>query len=140
MLYRAWVNYYKLTSQWLLTEQFQAWIFGPVIPEVYYTYYTYAAVPIRERTAPSVMPNHPALDVLDDIIEDNTTTREDEYLEICKEGSPWEKTFRPGEERRIPYQLIILACGGPMYHSTDEIVLEGPDERCRCCRFLHNCL
>lgn len=46
MLYYAWNNYYQETGKELFFEHFYAWAFGPVVPDVYYTYCGYGANPI----------------------------------------------------------------------------------------------
>lgn len=38
LLYFIWIDYYKQTKSFLFDDSFEAWKFGPVIPDVYYDY------------------------------------------------------------------------------------------------------
>ena len=46
ILYFLWNEYYKETGKYLFYENFYAWSIGPVVPEVYYFYCTWAGTPI----------------------------------------------------------------------------------------------
>ena len=49
ILYFLWIDYYKNSHDYLFDEEFYAWQFGPVIPEVYDEYCTYGGFSIDRR-------------------------------------------------------------------------------------------
>ena len=49
MLYYLWVDYYKSTGRELYVDDICAWQFGPVVPDVYYEFCSYAGTPISIR-------------------------------------------------------------------------------------------
>lgn len=48
ILYYAWIDYYKRTGNALFLNDICAWQLGPVIPDVYYEFCSYAGTPIFE--------------------------------------------------------------------------------------------
>lgn len=46
MLYFMWIDYYKSTGEELFADDICAWRLGPVVPDVYYEYCSYAGRPI----------------------------------------------------------------------------------------------
>lgn len=43
LLYFAWIDYFKNSKEYLFNEEFEAWVLGPVVPEVYYDFCAYGA-------------------------------------------------------------------------------------------------
>lgn len=113
MMYYLWIDYYKKTQTPLFIEDICAWQLGPVVPEVYYEFCSYAGTPILKE-----------YDIrLSEI--DDTIVREiiDRYIDVSasclvskthRKGSPWDVIYRGGHGVRdiIPFTLIKdLECG-----------------------------
>lgn len=113
LLYYAWIDFYKETGNALFFDDICAWQLGPVVPEVYYEFCTYAGIPITNEYNVCISPSDAA--ILDDII--------DKYLNVSAstlvnrthvEGGAWDRVFKGGEGIRsvIPFSLIKdLECG-----------------------------
>ena len=116
LLYFAWKDYYKATNKALFNKQFEAWKFGPVIPEVYYQYCAYGPMPISSP--------------LYQQYEDKTISAADasflrkflkkyekkSVYELVQKthqiGGAWDKVFQGGQGFRntIGYDLIKADC------------------------------
>lgn len=108
MLYYAWVDFYKKTSQHLFYESICAWPLGPVVPEVYNEYCSYGGRPIRlilENTDIKGSDSY----ILNQII--------DKYIDIPASvlvnqthtpGGAWDTIYKNGSGNReaIPFSLI----------------------------------
>lgn len=110
LLYIAWVRYYSKTEEYLFEDEIEAWTLGPVVPSVYYQYYIYAGIPIREDKEPSEQIYPDAASVLDELIEKNKDKTARELVDKAhKNGTPWDRTYKPNEKRTIDFEMIIDA-------------------------------
>ncbi len=78
-MYACTLDYYKYFNKDLLIDDFEAWQYGPVIPEVYWKYRGYGAEPIRHAPRTyfiELLPHEK------DII--------DERIWACVNKQPWE--------------------------------------------------
>lgn len=106
MLYYAWNNYYQETGKELFFEHFYAWTFGPVVPDVYYTYCGYGANPIRSTY--DVELDEEASRVVDATIEQckemNTIDISRTFKGNCK---AFDTVFKEGKGAKeiIPFEL-----------------------------------
>ncbi|WP_172618665.1 Panacea domain-containing protein [Candidatus Methanomassiliicoccus intestinalis] len=108
MLYFAWIRYYKETKEYLFNDKIEAWMLGPVVPNVYYQYYIYAGIPIREDKEPSKPFSPEAVAVLDKLIEDCMDKTARELVDKAhKNGTPWDRTYKPDEKKTIDFEMII---------------------------------
>lgn len=113
LMYYAWIDFYKETGNALFVDDICAWQLGPVVPEVYYEFCTYAGMPITHEYNICISSNDAA--ILDGII--------DKYLNVSAstlvnrthvQGGAWDRVFKGGEGIRsvIPFSLIKdLECG-----------------------------
>ena len=108
MLYYLWVDFYKKTGRKLFFDNICAWQLGPVVPDVYYEYCSYAGRPILGEYATGLACEDEK--ILDSIISD--------YIDIPANvlvgkthahGTAWDSVYRNGEGNRkiIPFDLII---------------------------------
>lgn len=108
MIYFIWIEFYKKTNRSLFLNDICAWQLGPVVPDVYYEFCSYAGMPINALYSTEISQGDQVL--LDGII--------DEYLEIPvnvlvdkthRQGTAWDAIYQGGKGKRkvIPFQLII---------------------------------
>ena len=78
-------------------DEFEAWHFGPCIPNVYYHFCGFGAMPITNTYNTSLLDfNKETKRVIDDFIEKKRTLAPwDFYDEIMGEGSAWKKAYEP---------------------------------------------
>ncbi len=115
LLYFAWIEYYKKTGTYLFNEEFSAWQFGPVVPEIYYDYCAYGGLPITRvdfRFGDSLCDE--ADEVIKSVVEDNKFRSALQLVnETHKPGHVWDYVYRNGAGNRntIRFQdLIRLEC------------------------------
>lgn len=108
MLYFLWVDFYKQTGRMLFFDNICAWQLGPVIPDVYYEYCSYAGRPILGRYATGV--NHEDKNRLNSIISNYINVPANVLVDKTHaEGTAWDSVYKNGEGNRniIPFDLII---------------------------------
>lgn len=112
ILYFLWIEYYKKNQIYLFSEKFAAWLFGPVIPEVYYEFCAYGGLPITESFE---------IDLKNDAAEKFIKHFVDKYsgadpfkmvAQSHQEGHAWDLIFNKdgkgtGNRTPIPFELII---------------------------------
>lgn len=113
MLYYLWVDYYRLTGRELYADDICAWQFGPVVPEVYYEFCSYAGTPISKRFISPIGANDEL--ILNEIINRYLAKAAHTLVDMThKQGSPWNTVYQDGGGIRevIPFELIKrLECG-----------------------------
>lgn len=114
LLYYAWIEFYKShDGKYLFEDDIYAWKLGPVVPEVYYEYRIYAAMPISITKTPEGK--------IDDDTETFLRSFADKYKDISARdlvtrshapGKPWEKAYKDGHgDTTISFKSIIrLEC------------------------------
>ena len=108
MLYFVWVEFYKKTRRMLFDDYICAWQLGPVVPEVYYEYCTYAGSPIISSHLTSISPKDK--EMLDDIIFKYLPMSANELVGLTHApGTAWDIIYNNGAGNRkiIPFDLII---------------------------------
>lgn len=108
MLYYLWVDFYKLTERKLFLDNICAWQLGPVVPEVYYEFCSYAGNPIR--LIYSVATSVEDKEKLDKIIDIYLPIPANELVnKTHARGSAWDIVYQNGSGNRkvIPFDLII---------------------------------
>lgn len=97
----------KQTS--LFTEQFEAWKFGPVVPEVYYNFCCYGAFPLALDDGAQLIKCPEISDIVDcEFVRCRDKTPFELVQETHKHGGAWEKIVQNGSGLRhaIPNRLI----------------------------------
>lgn len=113
ILYFLWVNYYKRTKCELYFDDICAWKLGPVVPNVYYNFCSYAGTPISLE-----LPNRieeTDIGLLDSIIGQYLPMPASTLVNMTHaKGKPWDLVYQDGAGNRsvIPFSLIRdLECG-----------------------------
>lgn len=108
MLYFLWVDFYKQTKRMLFIDNIYAWQLGPVVPDVYYEYCSYAGRPIIGIYTSAIASEDVA--ILDSIIEKYVNVSASELVNRTHaRGTAWDSVYRDGAGDRniIPFDLII---------------------------------
>ena len=108
MLYFLWVDFYKRTQRALFFDDICAWQLGPVIPDVYYQYCSYAGRPIFASYSSEIREDDEK--ILDDLIECYIDTPASVLVSRTHApGTAWDEIFKDGLGNRdvIPFSLII---------------------------------
>lgn len=90
------------------TEEIQAWDFGPVVPDVYFTYRMFgsANIPCIGRTRASQIISPRDREVLDDIIDECSRYSASALVELTHNQTPWIKAYEPGRNNEISPESI----------------------------------
>lgn len=107
ILFFSWVDFYKQRQQPLFNDCICAWQFGPVVPEVYYNFCSYAGTPIIENYKIEI--ENADKSVLDKIIDSYINLSAYTLVEKShKKNCSWDKTYQNGLGARniISFELI----------------------------------
>lgn len=107
MLYYTWVDYYKTTGVALFLDDICAWQLGPVVPDVYYVFCSYAGTPIIRTYDVRLSTNDS--DIINKIIDIYISIPASILVTMShKKGGPWDIVYRDGLGNRdvIPFSLI----------------------------------
>lgn len=112
LLYYLWIEYYKSTRKFLFEDNICAWPLGPVVPEVYFEYCSYAGATINQPEKFDIEQADRCL--LDSILEKYIKYTAGKLVSLSHEaGKPWEEVYSDGFGNRqvIPFRKIIdLEC------------------------------
>lgn len=109
----------------LISEDIEAWTYGPVVPALYYIFRKYGKTPITELSQCNTRLTDTAnietrkqslqnqfdkneIKIMDEVIESHKNYSASELIEITHEkNGPWEKTYKKKEQPPIiPNELI----------------------------------
>ncbi|MBQ8133492.1 MAG: DUF4065 domain-containing protein [Clostridia bacterium] len=116
LLYFLWIEYYKMTKQYLFADEFSAWKFGPVIPEVYYEFCAYGGLPITEffdvELKQAQSKNNDEESIIKFVDKYSAANPFDLVSESHKQGHSWDLVFNKrgkgtGNRTPISFELII---------------------------------
>ena len=107
MLYYVWIDYYKRRQVELFLDDICAWQLGPVVPEIYYEFCSYAGRPIMRKYDTQI--DQSDVQLIDSIIDSYRPLSARELVDRSHEkGKPWDLIYRNGLGNRdvIPFSLI----------------------------------
>lgn len=108
-LYFTELDYIKEFGEHLISDDFEAWQYGPVVREVYCEYRNYGANSIDrpEKETLSKKLKEKELGIINKSIE---KCNKESYWNLveksCKKGSAWEKSFKEDKKEIISKELI----------------------------------
>lgn len=108
MLYFLWIGFFEITGEILFNNDICAWQLGPVVPDVYYEYCSYAGLPINAKYLNTIERSDKK--ILDDLIEKYIDISAFQMVNLTHvSGGAWDTIYRDGIGNRsvIPFQLII---------------------------------
>ena len=111
ILYFAWMDYYRdKKGARLFDDTFQAWKYGPVVPDVYYEYWLNVARLIFLTKAPSVTIDEDTSEFLRKELHEYHKYTAGKLVDMAhRDGSPWKQTYVEGRKEEIPFPLIEKA-------------------------------
>lgn len=123
ILYFMWLEWYKKRETYLFDNRVEAWHYGPVVPDVYQTYRTSIADPIRKGDEPPIAKSD--AEQLKEIALRYNKYPIGELIEMShKDGSPWDRAGRDlvpyteiskglmiDEAGRLRWQRMLLSSG-----------------------------
>ena len=107
MLYYTWIDYYKNTKNALFLNDICAWQLGPVVPDAYYEFCSYAGTPIFATFDVRVDSNDAT--IINSIIESYISVPASTLVNMShRKGGAWDIVYRDGIGNRdvIPFSLI----------------------------------
>lgn len=107
LLYYMWIDYYGATGNELFIDNFCAWQLGPVIPDIYYGFCSYAGTPIAKKFDACVEKEDTSL--INKIIDKYLPISASSLVERSHHsGGAWDLIYKNGQGNRsvIPFSLI----------------------------------
>lgn len=108
MLYFLWVDFYRITGRMLFLDDICAWKLGPVVPNVYYEYCSYAGRPIFAFYSHQFDDNEER--IMAQVVDEYMNVSANELVSRTHQvGTAWDMVYQGGRGNRnvIPFSLII---------------------------------
>lgn len=109
ILYYIQKEFLQTRNEVMFYDDIEAWQFGPVVPNVYYYFCGFGAMPISSPFLCDVSLNDKDSAIIDNIVKSKRTLDPWEMVnETHKRGGAWDKTYKDGNGNRsiIPIELI----------------------------------
>lgn len=117
VLYFTWVDYFaKYRVRLFEDQEFEAWKYGPVVPDVYYDYWLNVANLIFITDHPANPIDSETSDFLEEELRKYTGMSAGHLVDKAhQEGSPWQRSYQEGDKTKIPFSAIeksVLSSSG----------------------------
>ena len=108
LLYFIQGEYYRITNERLIDDDFYAWQLGPVIPEVYSEYSIYSSSTLPYQNDYLVLSNDVSL-IIDCILKHYAYRTTWDLVDLSHKEDPWKYTHEIfGDKSIIPYDSIKM--------------------------------
>lgn len=108
ILFLAYASYaHKYKGKKLFSDDFYAWDYGPVIPNVYYTYSLFQIGSMKPLSNDYMDLPDDKKQVLDEIIEKTSDIKLRALIDATHRGKPYKKYYSSEKLNRIPSNEII---------------------------------
>jgi len=111
VLYFAWVDFYKRTGKSLFNDRIEAWMYGPVVPSVYFKYRSYVASPIRSDDGYEIESKEDRNIIETSVEKYGSMFIGDLIRKTHEPGTPWFNAYAKGRGSEISFQSIRDYCG-----------------------------
>lgn len=109
ILYYIQVYFLKNKGDSFFKDDIEAWLIGPVIPNVYYQYAVFGPAPITIFNETDIDLDSKEQKELNQIIRDKSVLSPWDMLrDICQEGKPWQLYYEPDARNVIPQKAMEL--------------------------------
>lgn len=108
LLYFLWIDFFKETHKWLFDDMIYAWQLGPVVPDVYFEFCSYAGLPINKTFETNI--DHNDKNKINNIVDRYIDNSAYNLVNRTHEsGKPWSIIYNNGNGSRsiIPFDLIM---------------------------------
>lgn len=102
LLYFAWLEYFRRHGAHLFEDNFEAWKFGPVLPSVYYEYWTNAANTIFVAKRPSETIDADTSVFLLEMLQRYHGRSVHSMVDQSHRSAPWIDNYEPRAKNTIP--------------------------------------
>lgn len=109
ILYYIQVHFLRTTGVSFFKDNIEAWLIGPVIPNVYYQYAAFGPAPITIFNETDIDLEPKEQEKLNQIIRDKSVLSPWDMLkDIHQEGKPWQLYYEPDARNVIPKKAMEL--------------------------------
>ncbi|MBD5113122.1 MAG: DUF4065 domain-containing protein [Ruminococcaceae bacterium] len=109
ILYYIQRDYLKKHNTRAFMDHVEAWQFGPVVPDVYYAFCYYGAMPIENCYDNTTDMDIDDLDMVDRIVEEKRDLEPwDMVNDTHKRGGAWDKTYKDGAGNRSTINIDLI--------------------------------
>lgn len=114
ILYYLQLNFYRFFDEPAFNATFEAWEYGPVVPEVYRKYSIYGAAKIYDLKGPDYAVFLEKQKRIADLVIDKCVSISawDLVERSHKKGGPWHDAYVAGEKRTIDNEIIRKYASG----------------------------
>jgi len=120
VLYFAWVDFYKQTGRSLFNDRIEAWMYGPVVPTVYFRYRSYVASPIRSDNGYEIASKEDRNIIEASVEKYGSMFIGDLIRKTHEPGTPWSNAYAKGRGSEISFQSIRDYCGRQRAHIRED--------------------
>lgn len=109
ILYYVQRDHLRKYNERAFIDEIEAWKFGPVVPEVYYAFCYYGAMPIGNRYDNASNIEIDDFELVNKIVEEKRLLKPwDLVNDTHKAGGAWDKTYRNGEGNRATINIDLI--------------------------------
>lgn len=109
ILYYIQIHFLRATGVSFFKDDIEAWLIGPVIPNVYYQYAAFGPAPITIFNETDIDLEPKEQEELNQIIRDKVVLSPWDMLrDIQQEGNPWQLYYEPDARNVIPKKAMEL--------------------------------
>lgn len=112
ILYYIQREFLKKNDDIAFDDVIEAWQFGPVVPDIYYHYCGYGAMPITSPVESCKLPKK-YTSIIDPIVEEKRKLEPWTLVnETHKKGHAWDKTYKNGKGNKMPIKIELIKAVG----------------------------